>query len=84
VPGYFSFKEQTTMMIPIFDGQNFGYCYEAETGHYLLHDEDFRNHVYLQGDDARMFREQIENIGNRNNTEEKTISLTENTISLYL
>jgi hypothetical protein len=72
------------MMIPIFDGQKFGYCYEVETGHYLLHDGEFRNHIYLQGDDARMFSEQIENIGNRNYPEDKTILLTENTISVYL
>jgi hypothetical protein len=72
------------MMIPIFDGLKYGYCYETETGHYLLHDDEYRNHVYLQGDDARMFGEQIENIGNRNDPENITILLTENTISIYL
>jgi hypothetical protein len=67
-----------------FDGQNFGYCYEAETGHYLLHDEEFRNYIYLQGDDALMFREQLEHIDKRNDSEGKTVLLKENAISIYL
>jgi hypothetical protein len=69
-------------MIPIFDGLKYGYCYEVETSHYLLHDKDYKFHVYLQSNDARMFREQIENIRNRNDPEERAISLTENTISI--
>ena len=63
------------MMIPIFDGQNFGYCYEVETSHYLLHDKDYKSHVYLQGDDARMFREELEHIDNTNNPEDNAISI---------
>jgi hypothetical protein len=39
------------MLLPVFIGQKYSYCYEPETGHYLLHDNEYKSHVYLQGDD---------------------------------
>jgi len=72
------------MILPVFSGQNFGYLYETETGHYLLHDKDFKSHIYLQGDDARIFREEIEHIDSLPPQQSNDGRLTENIISLYL
>jgi len=72
------------MMLPVFSGLNYSYSYEVETGHYLLHDNEYKSHVYLQGDDARIFRKEIERIDNLSDPENKTGLLTENTISFYL
>jgi len=72
------------MMLPVFSGMNYSYSYEVETGHYLLHDNEYKSHTYLQGDDARIFRKEIERIDNLPDSENKTGLLTENTISLYL
>jgi hypothetical protein len=72
------------MLLPVFLGQNYSYSYEVETGHYLLHDNDYRSHIYLQGKDARIFRKEIERIDNLPEGEYKTGLLTENIISIYL
>jgi hypothetical protein len=71
-------------MLPIFSGQNFGYLYETETGNYFLHDKDFKSHIYLQGDDARIFREEIEHIDSLPPSQSNDGKLTENIINLYL
>jgi hypothetical protein len=57
---------------------------EPETGHYLLHDNEYKSQAYLQGDDARIFRKEIERIDNLPDPEYKTGLLTENAISIYL
>jgi hypothetical protein len=72
------------MLLPVFLGQKYSYCYEPETGHYLLHDNKYSSHVYLQGKDARMFRRQIERIDELPDPEYKTGLLTENAIKFYL
>jgi len=72
------------MMLSVFSGLKYSYSYEVETGHYLLHDNEYKSHIYLQGDDARIFREQIEHIDTLQDPENKTGLLTENTISIYL
>jgi len=72
------------MMLPVFSGQNFSYSYETETGHYLLYDSEYKNHAYLQGDDARIFREQLRIIDNLKDPENKTGLLTEQTINFFL
>jgi hypothetical protein len=82
-PGYFTFKE-LVMLLPVFLGQKYSYSYESETGHYLLHDNEYKSHIYLQGDDARMFRKEIELIDELPESEYKTGLLTENAISVYL
>jgi len=41
------------MLLPVFSGLKYGYCYEVETGHYLLFDNEYKSHAYLQGDDAQ-------------------------------
>ena len=41
---------------------NFLFCYEVETGHYFLFDNEYKVHAYLPGDDARIFRNQMEHI----------------------
>jgi len=71
-------------MLSIFCGQKYSYSYETNTGHYLLHDNEYKSHIYLQGDDARIFREQIEHIDSLPDPENKTGLLTENAISIYL
>jgi len=72
------------MMLPIYSGLKYSYSYEVETGHYLLHDNEYKSHIYLQGDDALIFREQIKRIDSLQDPENKTGLLTENTISIYL
>jgi hypothetical protein len=72
------------MLLSVFIGQKYSYSYEAETGHYLLHDNEYKSRVYLQDDDAKMFRKEIERIDNLPDPEYKTGLLTENAISAYL
>jgi len=72
------------MMLSVFIGQKYSYLYEAETGNYLLHDNEFKSHIYLQGVDAWIFRKEIELIDSLPDPENKTGLLTENTISIYL
>ena len=72
------------MLLPVFSGQKYSYSYEPETGHYLLYDSKYTSYIYLQGDDARIFRKEIERIDNLPEGEYKTGLLTENAISIYL
>jgi hypothetical protein len=71
-------------MLSVFSGLKYSYSYEVETGHYLLFDNEYKTHNYLQGDDARIFRGEIERIDNLNDPEDKTGLLMENAISFYL
>ena len=71
-------------MLAVFSGQNFSYSYETGTGHYLLYDRNYKKQAYLQGDDARIFREQIEIIDNIKDPKIKTGFLIEQTINFYL
>ena len=77
-----SMKEEPAMMLSVFSGLQYSFSYEVVTGHYLLHDNDY--HTYLQSDDTRIFREQIDLIDNLKDPENKTGLLMENTISIYL
>ena len=72
------------MMLSEYRGIKYGYCYEVETGNYLLFDNKYITHAYLQGDDARIFRSEIAKIDNLKDPESKTALLIENIISLYL
>ena len=72
------------MLLSVFCGLLYSYSYEVETGHYFLHDNEFKSHIYLQGDDARIFRKQIEHIDTLTDPEDKTGLMTENAISIYL
>jgi hypothetical protein len=72
------------MLLPVFNGQKYSYSCEPETGNYFLHDNKYISHIYLQGDDARIFRKEIERIDNLPDPEYKTGLLTENAISAYL
>jgi hypothetical protein len=80
VRGYFPIKE-TIMLLPIFIGSKYGYSYEPKTGNYLLY--EYKSQVYLQGDDARIFQEEIERIDDLPEPEYKTDLLTENAIGIY-
>jgi hypothetical protein len=71
-------------MLPVFSGLKYSYSYEVETGHYLLHDNKYKSHIYLQGDDARIFRKQIEHIDSLPPPQSNDSRLTENLISIYL
>jgi hypothetical protein len=57
---------------------------KPETGHYFLHDNEYKSHVYLQGDDTRIFRKEIERIDELPDPEYKNGLLTENAIKFYL
>ena len=72
------------MFLPVYQGQKFSYSYEVETGHYFLFSNDYKAHIYLQGDDARIFREEIEKIDNLPPPQSNDGRLTENAISVYL
>jgi hypothetical protein len=72
------------MLLPVFIGQKYSYSYETETRNYLLHDNNYKSHVHLQGDDVKIFREEIERIDELPDPEYKTGLLTENAISAYL
>jgi hypothetical protein len=72
------------MLLPVFIGQKYSYSYEPETGYYFLHDNEYKSHAYLQGDDAKIFCKEIERIDNLPEGEYKTGLLTENAISVYL
>jgi hypothetical protein len=72
------------MLLPVFIGQKYSYSYEPETGHYFLHDNEYKSHVYLQGDDAKIFSREIERIDNLPEGEYKTGLLTENAIKFYM
>jgi len=72
------------MFLPVYQGQKFGYFYEVGTGNYMLFSNDYKDHIYLQGDDARIFREEIERIDNLPPPQSSNGRLTEDAISVYL
>ena len=72
------------MFLPVYQGQKFSYSYEVGTGYYLLFKNDYKSHAYLQGDDARIFREEIELIDNLPPPQSNDGRITENAISVYL
>jgi len=72
------------MLITLFSGQKFSYSYEAKTGHYLLYSNDYFSHIYLQGDDARIFSKEIKNIDNLPPPKCNDGRLIENLIGSYL
>jgi hypothetical protein len=72
------------MLLSVYQGPKYGYSYEPETGHYLLYDNDYKSHVYLQGDDARIFRKEIAHIDSLSVPENRTALLMENAISIFL
>ncbi|WP_461257295.1 hypothetical protein [Treponema sp. R80B11-R83G3] len=72
------------MFLPVYSGQKYSYSYEVGTGHYLLFSNDYKNQIYLQGDDARIFRKEIENIDNLPPPQCNDGRITENVIGIYL
>ena len=72
------------MFLSVYQGQKFSYSYEVETGNYMLFSNDYRTHIYLQGDDTRIFREEIERIDNLPPPQSNDGRLTEDAISVYL
>jgi hypothetical protein len=72
------------MFLPVYQGQKYSYSYETGTGHYILFSDDYKSHVHLQGDDARIFHEEIERIDNLPSPQCNDGRLTENIISIYL
>ena len=72
------------MFLPVYQGQKYSYSYEVGTGHYLLFRNDYKAHVYLQGNDAKTFSKQIEQIDNLPPPQCNDGRLTENAISNYL
>jgi hypothetical protein len=71
------------MMLSVFQGQEYSYSYETETGNYLLYDNAYISHTYLQGEDAKIFRKEIELIDSLPEPQHKTGFLTETVISIY-
>ena len=72
------------MFLQVYQGQQYSYSYEVGTGHYLLFRNDYKAHTYLQGDDARIFREQMERIDSLPPPQSNDGRITENIISLYV
>ena len=72
------------MFLSVYQGQKFSYSYEAETGNYILFSNDYKVHIYLQGDDACIFREEIECIDKLPPPQSSDGRLTEDAISVYL
>jgi hypothetical protein len=72
------------MFLSVYQGQKFSYSYEVETGNYMLFSNDYKDHIYLQGEDARIFREEIERIDNLPPPQSNDGKLTEDAISVYL
>jgi hypothetical protein len=72
------------MMLPVYSGQKYSYSYEVETGHYFLFKNDYKLHSYLQGDDARIFRDEIDRLDNLPPPACNSGLLTENLIEMYL
>ncbi len=72
------------MFLSVYQGQKFSYSYEVETGNYMLFSNDYKSHIYLQGDDARIFREEIERIDNLPPPKSNDGKLTEDAINVYL
>jgi len=72
------------MFISVFNGQKYSYSYETNTGHYLLYSNDYKIHNYLQGDDAKIFKEEIDKIDNLPPPQCNDGRITENIISIYL
>jgi hypothetical protein len=72
------------MFLSVYQGQKFSYSYEVETGNYMLFSNDYKSHIYLQGDDARIFREEIERIDNLPPPQSNDGRLTEDAIDVYL
>jgi hypothetical protein len=71
-------------MLLVYHGIKYSYSYETNTGNYLLYDNKYTKSLYLQGDDALIFREQIEIIDNLPETACKDRSPTDDVISVYL
>jgi len=72
------------MFLSVYQGQKFSYSYEVGTGNYILFSNDYKTHIYLQGDDARIFREEIERIDNLSPPQSSDGRLTEDAIGVYL
>ena len=72
------------MFLNVYQGQQYSYSLEVETGHFLLFKNDYKSHAYLQGDDARLFREEIDRIDSLPPPQSNDGRLTENIISLYV
>jgi len=69
------------MFQPIFKGINFSYYYEKETEQYMLYWRKYDIDIRLKGDEALLFKQQIEMI---NSEPEKDIKARiERTIKIY-
>jgi len=72
------------MFLPVYQGHKFSYSYEAGTGNYPLFSNDYKSHFYLQGEDARIFREEIERIDSLPPPQCNDGKMIEDIISVYL
>jgi hypothetical protein len=65
----------------IFEGEQFGYAYEAATNDYLLFDKKEKIIIALKGDNAEMFRDHLTIT---NNQQDNTLrQRTEQTIKIH-
>jgi hypothetical protein len=48
------------MFIPVFEGAHFSFFYENETGQYMLYWPEYNIGIALKGNDALLFKKQIE------------------------
>jgi hypothetical protein len=81
--GNLSNKEKN-MMLGVFNGQNYSYSLDTKTGEYFLFKNDYKEHTFLRGRDARIFARQIEELDALPEPQFKTGLMTENLIQLFV
>jgi len=72
------------MMLGVFSGQNYSYSLDTKSGEYFLFRNDYTEHTFLKGHDARIFAGQIEELDALPEPQFKTGLMTENLIKLFV
>ena len=81
--GNLSIKENN-MLLGVFSGQNYSYSLDTATGEYFLFRNDYTEHTFLKGHDARIFAGQIEQLDALPEPQFKTGLMTENLIKFFV
>jgi hypothetical protein len=71
-------------MLGVFNGLNYSYSLDTATGEYFLFKNDYKEHTFLKGKDARIFAGHIEELDALPEPQFKTGLLTENLIKFFV
>jgi hypothetical protein len=82
--GVIQSKEPYIMLLGIFQGQNYSYSLDTDTGEYFLFKNDYKAHAILKGKDARIFARQLDHLDTLPEPQYKTGLMTENLIKLLV